>query len=168
MPAHICIAGQKNSGKTKLIVLLTAKFARLGYRSATVKHTSHDHEFDRPETDSWRYRKAGSETAIIISPNKWVCHSSMPDPDTRKRLEESLFRDKDIVFWEGIANKDIQIIECVAAGAKPLHKGNRLLVATVSAQKVLPEITNFDPDRGSEIACWIIETLNLRTPGGGA
>ncbi len=168
MPAHICIAGQKNSGKTRLIVLLTTEFARLGYRTATVKHTSHDHEFDRPETDSWRYKKAGSETAIIISPNKWVCHSSMPDQDTRKRLEESLFRGKDIVLWEGIANNNIQIIECVAAGAKPLHKENRLLVATVSKQKVLPEVTNFDPDRGSEIAHWIIEKLNLRTPEGGA
>ncbi|MEE8417060.1 MAG: molybdopterin-guanine dinucleotide biosynthesis protein MobB, partial [candidate division Zixibacteria bacterium] len=73
MPAQIRIAGQKNSGKTRLIEVLTSEFTRLGFRVAAVKHTSHDHEFDRPKTDTWRYRKAGSETAIIISPNNWVC-----------------------------------------------------------------------------------------------
>jgi molybdopterin-guanine dinucleotide biosynthesis protein B len=168
MPAHIRIAGQKNSGKTRLIEVLTSELTRLGFRVAAVKHTSHDHEFDRPKTDTWRYRKAGSETAIIISPNNWVCHTSIPDPDTQKRLEDMLFCNKDLVFWEGMAKEDIQIIECVGAGTESLHKGNRLLIATVSKHEIRAEIPNFDPNSGSEIVRWIIKKLNLRNSGDGA
>ncbi len=166
MPAHIRIVGQKNSGKTRLIEVLTKELTRLGYRVATVKHTSHDHEFDRPNTDTWRYRKAGSESAIIISPNNWVCHSSIPDPNTQRRLEDMLFCDKDLVFWEGMAKEDIQIIECVGAGTKSLHKDNSLLIATVSKHEIRAEIPTFDPDNGSGIARWIIEKFNLRGKAG--
>ncbi len=77
-----------------------------------------------------------------------------------------LFCDKDLVFWEGTAKEDIQIIECVGPGTKSLHKGNRLLIATVSEHEIRAEIPNFDPNSISEIAPWIIEKFNLRGKSG--
>lgn len=46
---------------------LAKSLVELGYRVATVKHTSHDHIFDKPGKDSYRHRRAGAEMTLAIS-----------------------------------------------------------------------------------------------------
>ena len=61
------IVGSRDSGKTTLVETLTKSLVELGYRVATVKHTSHDHTFDQPGKDSYRHRRAGAGMTLAAS-----------------------------------------------------------------------------------------------------
>jgi molybdopterin-guanine dinucleotide biosynthesis protein B len=64
----IGIVGAKNSGKTTLVCKLVSKLVERGYSVSTVKHTHHLVEMDRPDTDSYRHRKAGASESVLASP----------------------------------------------------------------------------------------------------
>lgn len=166
MPVYLQIIGRKKSGKTRLIEILIRELTNLGYRIATIKHTSHDHEFDRPETDSWKHRGAGSEVTIILSPNRWVCHAESPGPDIQRILEDTLFRDKDLVICEGYREEGIPTIECLTSGLEPVIKNKSDLVAIISERKTCLNIPVFDPGEIGGLANWIIKELNItKLPG---
>ena len=60
------VAGWSNSGKTTLIEKLTRHLSGLGLRVATIKHTHHKFDIDKPDSDTARHRRAGAaETAIV-------------------------------------------------------------------------------------------------------
>lgn len=63
----IGIAGWSGAGKTTLIEKLTRHFADQGLRVATVKHTHHKFDIDRPDSDTSRHRLAGASETIIVS-----------------------------------------------------------------------------------------------------
>jgi len=132
MTAHLSIVGRKNSGKTTLMSALIAELVRRGFTVASVKHTSHHHEFDTEGKDSWQHRKAGSAAAVIIAPGKWSCHTDQPDEGMVRNLHEALFRGKDLVFWEGRGNPEAPKVELVPEGKIPLHEGDPGLLATIS------------------------------------
>ncbi len=162
MPQYLQIVGRKKSGKTRLIENLTRELVKRGYRIATIKHTSHDHDFDRPGTDSWRHRKAGSESTIILSPHNWICHSSLPGENTMRTLEETLFRDKDLVICEGHRERETPMIECVARGQEPIFKDRSNMIALISEDRSATGIPNFDPANITEVALWIIKEFGLK------
>src|SRR4030065_2442410 len=119
-PVFLQIVGRKKSGKTTLIVALTAELAARGFEPGTVKHTSHDHEFDQPGTDSWKHRKAGAGGTFIISPNEFVMHTRKPDAIAIKEIMDLVFAGMDIVLWEGRNGIDVDKIECVGPGNKAI------------------------------------------------
>ena len=162
MPRYLQVVGRKKSGKTRLIENLTRELVNRGYRIATIKHTSHDHDFDRPDTDSWRHRKAGSESTIILSPHNWICHSSLPGDNTMRSLEETLFRDKDLVICEGYREKETPMIECVAPGQERIFEDQSSMIALISEDRSAEGIPNFDPANITEVAQWIIKEFGLK------
>ncbi len=137
------------------------ELVNLGYRVATIKHTSHDHEFDRPETDSWKHRRAGSEATIILSPNRWVCHAEIPDPEMQRILEDTLFRDKDHVICEGYREEGIATIECVMRGRELIFGDNPNLIAMISEEEANINNPVFGPGEIGKLANWIINRLSL-------
>lgn len=106
------IAGWSNSGKTTLIARLTRHFTDQGLRVATIKHTHHKFEIDKPDSDTARHRMAGaSETAIVSGTRVAV----IEEIDTRGEpsLEEIAKRLKpaDIILVEGYKSAAIPKIE---------------------------------------------------------
>jgi molybdopterin-guanine dinucleotide biosynthesis protein B len=159
----IRIAGAKNSGKTTLIASLTKELISLGYRVGTVKHTSHDHEFDSPGSDSYRQVEAGSVAAAVISPNKFVCHSQRPTADRLESIVRVLFADTDVVLYEGFtaattADTAAPLIECVAPGKVPLYLEDRNLAAVIHDERIDGPIHRFTRSNVGELARWINET----------
>ena len=63
----IQIIGQKNHGKTSLVVDLVATFTQRGLRVGTIKHTAHTYDVDRPGSDSDQHRQAGATPAAFVS-----------------------------------------------------------------------------------------------------
>ena len=64
----ICgIVGLKNSGKTFLAQKLITYFVKQKYKVASIKHAHHGFDIDKPNTDSFLHRKAGSEEVVVSS-----------------------------------------------------------------------------------------------------
>ena len=127
------IAGWSNSGKTTLIARLTRHFTEQGLRVATIKHTHHKFEIDKPDSDTARHRMAGaSETAIVSGTRVAV----IEEIDTRGEptLEEIATRLKpaDIILVEGYKSAAIPKIEvrrAAVATERLLADGDPLVIA---------------------------------------
>lgn len=108
----IGIAGWSNSGKTTLIEKLTAHFSAQGLRIATIKHSHHKFDIDKPGSDTERHRRAGaSETAIVSGSRVAVIEEieARGEPsleDVAKRLKPA-----DIIFVEGYKSAPILKVE---------------------------------------------------------
>ncbi len=99
-PFTVRIIGIKNSGKTTLVVGVVEKLSRQNLKIGTIKHSSHDHDFDHEGTDSWAHQKAGSSSTLNISPEKLVLHSRNDD-SRLGALMELAFDECDILIVEG-------------------------------------------------------------------
>ena len=155
------ITGVKNSGKTRLIEALSSEFIKRGFRVAALKTTSHDHEFDRPGTDTWKFRKSGCESAVIVSPEEFVCHAKGIARKDRDRIYEILYGDLDFIFVEGAGEINGPMIECVAFEESARYLEDPELIAVVSDNKMAKQIICFGFGSIPEITDYVIETLNI-------
>ncbi len=165
MVKKLRIVGNKKSGKTALIEGLARQFTGKGFKVAALKTTSHDHEFDRSDTDTWRYRKAGCESAVLISPGEFVCHASGVTEEDRKRIYDILYRGIDLLILEGTGEFDAPVIECIDSDGKSEYTGDSMLFAVVNDGVTIPEIRNFRRDNITELAQYIIDKLDIIKTG---
>ena len=64
----ICgIVGWKNSGKTYFAQKLINYFNSKNFKVASIKHAHHEFDIDKPGTDSYLHRKAGSQEILLGS-----------------------------------------------------------------------------------------------------
>jgi molybdopterin-guanine dinucleotide biosynthesis protein B len=170
-PCYIRVAGKKNSGKTTLIVALVGDLAARGYRVATLKHTSHNHEFDRPGSDSQRHTAAGSLATVIVSPERLVCHARRPRATSLADYLRRTYDGCDIVLCEGHAElapsaTPTPLVECVPPGGTQLFAGDPELVAVVTDTPITSSVATFSRSDAPALATWLIKTCDLR-PGSG-
>lgn len=137
----IGIAGWSNAGKTTLIEKLTAHFTAQGLRVATIKHTHHKFDIDKPDSDTARHRRAGaSETAIVSGSRVAVIEEieQRGEPalaDIARRLKPA-----DLIFVEGYKSADIPKIEVRRAAVA----AEKLLAA--SDPRVFAVASDYDVD----------------------
>lgn len=62
----VTVVGKKNSGKTSLTVKLIDALVKRGYNVGSIKHSHHQMQMDRENTDTWRHKEAGSELVAGI------------------------------------------------------------------------------------------------------
>ena len=168
-PCYIRVAGKKNSVKTTLIVALVDYLAARGYRVATLKHTSHDHEFDRPGSDSQRHTAAGSLATVIVSPDRLVYHAPRPHADSLADLFRRIYDGCDIVLCEGHAElvpagTPTPLVECVPPGGTPLYAGDPELAAVVTDDNIRSSVVTFSRSDTAALGEWLQKTYGLR-PG---
>lgn len=163
-PVHINIVGRKKSGKTTLIQALIPELTRNNMNVGTVKHTSHNHEFDIENTDSWKHRQAGSQATVILSPGRIVCHCRKPGEDKTLSLLKIIFQDKDLVLWEGDDNTANEMIECVGTGNESLYRGDDRLIAIVSDDIETDDVRVFKFSEVRTLAQWLMERYRLVEP----
>ena len=95
------IIGQPGSGKTTLVAALVRNLTEQGLAVGTLKHTSHDHELDKPGKDSHVHRTAGASPAGMITSKMAALYfpaSELTRPDV---LIEKYYSHTDIVLIEG-------------------------------------------------------------------
>jgi molybdopterin-guanine dinucleotide biosynthesis protein B len=97
----IHILGRQNNGKTTLIVDLVQEFTIRGIRVGTLKHSSHDHELDRPGKDSYLHRKAGACPAAIATKEMIAVYLPKKPEENPFDKIESLFHHIDLILVEG-------------------------------------------------------------------
>lgn len=123
----IGVAGWSNAGKTTLIEKLTRHFSAQGLRVATIKHTHHKFEIDKPGSDTTRHRLAGASETAIVSGSRVALIEEI-EARGEPSLEDIVERLKpaDLVFVEGYKSAAIPKIEVRRAAVA----AERLLAAT--------------------------------------
>lgn len=96
----LAVSGVKNSGKTTLITKILPFLKAKGLNVAVIKHDGHDFEADVPETDSWKFAKAGADSTLIFSKTKYM----MIHYDTVLSEEEFIasFRAQILFCWRDL------------------------------------------------------------------
>jgi molybdopterin-guanine dinucleotide biosynthesis adapter protein len=127
------VAGWSNAGKTTLIEKLTRHFSDQGLRVATIKHTHHKFEVDKPDSDTTRHRAAGASETAIVSGSRVAL---IEEIETRGEptLEDIARRLKpaDIILVEGYKSAAIPKIEvrrAAVAAEKLLATSDPLVIA---------------------------------------
>ena len=140
----ISVVGYSDSGKTTVLVRIIEELKKRGYRVATIKHHKGDFDMDHEGTDSFRHMKAGSETTILSSPNKFALISKV---EKEKSLDEliDMISNVDIIITEGYKNENKEKIEVFrSANNSQRVKGIKdKLIAVISDDKITDDIERF-------------------------
>jgi molybdopterin-guanine dinucleotide biosynthesis protein B len=106
----ISVVGKSGVGKTTFLEKLIAELKWRGLRVAVVKHDIHGFEIDHPGKDSWRLAQAGSDSVVIVSPQRLALIKRL---DREMALSEivALLTDVDVILTEGYKRGDAPKIE---------------------------------------------------------
>jgi len=159
----LCFVGRSNSGKTTLIERLIPELVKAGYKVATVKHSGHGFDLDTEGKDSWRHKRAGASTVIVLSKGSLAMFSDVDDDihlaDLRDRF---LDRSIDLIIAEGWKSDNFPKIVVVRdqMGAVPVSPEG--LLAVVSNKKVDVKVSVLHPDDIAGVAALIIKRFPKR------
>lgn len=112
----LSIVGRSNSGKTTLLEKLITELTHQGLRIGTIKHSHHQPEMDMPGKDSWRHKKAGAVTSLLIGWERLMMVADVVNEVLSPQLlAHRYFPDVDLVLVEGYAGMEGPKIEVVRA-----------------------------------------------------
>ncbi len=126
------LAGWSGAGKTTLMTRVIPLLVGRGLTVATVKHTHHDFDIDKPGKDSWLHRQAGASEVAIASSRRWAIVHELRG-ETEPSLAEILTKltPVDLVIVEGFkrhAHPKLEVFRA-AVGKPLLHPDDDCIVA---------------------------------------
>jgi len=133
MSKIIGITGWKDVGKTYYASLIIKSLVNKGYQVGSIKHAHHDFNIDKPGTDSFKHREAGSSQVIISSSKRWAKITENNNAN-EKSLDELTkeFYNVDIVVVEGFKKNNHPKIEILTKGLNNRNKEIKNVIAIVS------------------------------------
>ena len=158
----ICgIVGWKNSGKTFFARKLISYFTNQKFNVASIKHAHHDFDIDKPNTDSFLHRQAGSQQVIISSSKRWAKISEL-NTSKEKTLYELIdeLSKPDIIIVEGFKNENHAKIEIINNDSDPstyLFPHLKSVIGVVTDFKIETSIKQFKKNEISIIADYILQ-----------
>ena len=157
----IGVIGWKNSGKTYYIKEIIKKLRKKGLSVASIKHAHHDFDIDKPKTDSFLHREAGSQQVIISSSKRWVKITELEN-SPEKNLNELIqqLTKTDIVLIEGFKNENHPKIEIIKEDSKR-YLFNKIsnVVAVISDIKINNNIRQFKKNEIDLIVKFILNDI---------
>lgn len=145
MPAVVSIVGHSNSGKTTLIEKLIPELKSRGYRVATIKRAQEITLGDMGR-DNRRHLQAGSEVAIVSSPEEMVLVKPVASAMTIDEIVPFLGEDYDIIITEGFKQDDAPKIEVHRKETGPPLKDLKKLFAIVTDEPLKTKTRQFSFD----------------------
>jgi molybdopterin-guanine dinucleotide biosynthesis protein B len=107
-PPIVAVSGASGAGKTRLLARLIPALARRGVSVAVLKHTRHDHPFDRPGKDTEVLRRAGAVAAAIEGPRTMALFGP---PAGGLRALARLVPAVDLILAEGFKQEPVPRVE---------------------------------------------------------
>ncbi len=157
----IGLVGWKNSGKTYYAQEIIKKLCKKGFLVSSIKHAHHDFDIDKPTTDSFLHRKAGSQQVIISSSKRWVKITELEN-HKEKNLKELInqLSKTDIVIVEGFKKENHPKIELIKEGTKN-YLFNKIsnVVALISDIRIESKLKQFKKNEIDLIVNFIINDL---------
>jgi molybdopterin-guanine dinucleotide biosynthesis protein MobB len=124
----VSIVGKSKSGKTTLMEALISELKSRGYRIATIKHSVHRLNFDKPDKDSWRHIQAGSDATALVSPDQIVLIKPITQEPDLNEIALLFNKDYDIILTEGFKQSNVPKLEVHRqAIGPPLNQINNLM-----------------------------------------
>ena len=157
----ICgIVGWKNSGKTFIARKLISYFTNQKFNVASIKHAHYDFDIDKPNTDSFLHRQAGSQQVIISSSKRWAKISEL-NKSKEKTLYELIdeLSKPDIIIVEGFKNENHAKIEIINNDLDPstyLFPHLKSVIGIVTDFKIETSIKQFKKNEIAIIANYIL------------
>ena len=98
----VCFVGRSNSGKTTLIERVIPELVRAGYKVATVKHAGHGFDLDTEGKDSWRHKRAGASSVMVLSKGSMAMFADVSDQMNVEEVRDRFLDDTyDLIIAEG-------------------------------------------------------------------
>ena len=140
MSIVVNIIGEKsNVGKTIVMEGVIKELKKRGLSVATIKHDVHGFDIDKEGKDTYRHRKAGSETVIISSNKRMALIKEVKEEVPLNELL-SFAKDKDVILVEGYKNSNLRKFEIYRKDfSKKLISSKENLIAIVSDEEVFFE-----------------------------
>ena len=133
MSKIIGITGWKDVGKTYYASLIIKLLVKRGYQVGSIKHAHHDFDIDKPGTDSFKHREAGSNQVIISSSKRWA-KITENNNENEKSLDELIqeLQNVDVIVVEGFKKDNHPKIEILSKDLKNRNKETKNVIAIVS------------------------------------
>ena len=154
----IGIVGWKNSGKTTLMKEIIKYLVSKNFVVGTIKHAHHNFDIDKPDTDSYLHRQAGSQQVIISSSKRWAKIVELKDK-SEKKLNELLqeLDAPDIVIIEGFKDASHPKIEIIRKDSNNyLFPKIKNVLGLVSDSKIDTNLPQFKRNDIGKIAEFIL------------
>ncbi|MCP9454914.1 MAG: molybdopterin-guanine dinucleotide biosynthesis protein B [Nitrospira sp.] len=159
----LCFVGRSNSGKTTLIERVIPELVRAGYRVATVKHAGHGFDLDTEGKDSWRHKRAGASTVVVLSKSSVALFADTSNPltieDVRSRF---LADDYDLIIAEGWKHDGYPKILIVRDQVGEVPISTEGLLAVVSDKSVNVGVPVFGLNEVPAVAGFIMQHFPRR------
>lgn len=143
----LCFVGRSNSGKTTLIERVIPELVRAGYKVATVKHAGHGFDLDTEGKDSWRHKRAGASSVMVLSKGSMAMFADVSDQmhveDVRDRFLDHTY---DLIIAEGWKHEGYPKIVIVRDQIGEIPVSSEGLLAVVSDKSVDIDIPLFGMD----------------------
>ena len=133
MSKIIGITGAKDVGKTYYASLIIKLLVEKGYNVGSIKHAHRDFDIDKPGTDSFKHREAGSSQVIISSAKRWA-KINENNNENEKSLNELIqeLHNVDIVVVEGFKKDNHPKIEILSKDLKNRNNETKNIIAIIS------------------------------------
>jgi len=143
----VSFVGRSNSGKTTLIERLIPELVVAGYRVATIKHAGHGFDLDTEGKDSWRHKRAGASTVIVVSKGSLAMFSDVSSEVGVEELRERFVdRDLDLIIAEGWKSEGYPKVVVVRDQLGEVPVSTDGLLAVVSNMPIELAVPTFHPD----------------------
>jgi len=154
----VSFVGRSNSGKTTLIERVIPELVRAGYKVATVKHAGHGFDLDTEGKDSWRHKRAGASSVVVLSKGSMAMFADVSDQmhveDVRDRFLDHTY---DLIIAEGWKHEGYPKIVVVREQIGEIPISTEGLLAVVSDKPVDLHVPLFDLDDVVGVAALIMK-----------
>jgi molybdopterin-guanine dinucleotide biosynthesis adapter protein len=159
MPIPIlCFVGRSNSGKTTLIERVIPELVKAGYKVATVKHAGHGFDLDTEGKDSWRHKRAGASSVMVLSNGSMAMFADVSDQMNVEEIRDRfLDHTYDLIIAEGWKQERYPKIVIVRDQVGEISVSTEGLLAVVSDKSVDLSVPSFGLDDVTGVASLIIK-----------
>ena len=154
----VSFVGRSNSGKTTLIERVIPELVRAGYKVATVKHAGHGFDLDTEGKDSWRHKRAGASSVMVLSKGSMAMFADVSDQMSveavRDRFLDSSY---DLINAEGWKHEGYPKIVIIREAVGEIPVSSEGLLAVVSDKPIDLSVPLFGLDDVAGVAALIMK-----------
>jgi molybdopterin-guanine dinucleotide biosynthesis protein B len=154
----LSFVGRSNSGKTTLIERVIPELVRAGYKVATVKHAGHGFNLDTEGKDSWRHKRAGASSVMVLSKGSMAMFADVSDQMSVEEVRDRfLDHSYDLIIAEGWKHESYPKIVVIREEIGEIPISHEGLLAVVSDKPVALSVPLFGLDDVAGVAALIMK-----------